>query len=138
MQVVRHHRRVVIGQQNVVAIECIHAGFQFSRKPDVILVAKRNQVRTAQVGGVHKIGLVAKLGRVAFDAHGKRRRGGEGGDARDGLVGRTIIGDDEFSRQKGLGGKTRQLAGDLSGAVMRRHGDGYGTWFHRAPFRQRA
>ena len=129
----RHHFRIVMNEQHGRISKRLDAGCEFSRRPNIVLIAKGDHVRATETGGPHKVRAVTQAFVSAMNAD---REGGVFGELlcdRHRRVGRCIVGYDEFGRQVLLSRQTVELLANKLFAVARGHRHRYGSHISLMP-----
>ena len=82
---------------------------QLLRRPDVVLIAPRDQIAAAQPGRLHEVRTEPEVRLVADDPDLKWRLGGEPLQQCNGVVARVVVTDDELNGKAGLRGEAGEL-----------------------------
>ena len=88
-----------------MGLEKLRAEFQFVGQPDIILIAERDEFALAESQGSGKVPRDSEIGGLLVEVDRERCGAPELSDDGGGVIGRTVIGDDEFRRQKSLPGQ---------------------------------
>jgi hypothetical protein len=116
---------VVVDEEHFLVIKFAHNALEFVVRPDIVLIAERDNVARAKFGRAQEVFCIAEPALVTKNTNGEGSRLGKVPNNINGAVGGTIVHDDEFERPTALPRQASQLLGQVSLAIVgsQRNGD---------------